>query len=162
MRQAVGDDRLHARLAEGAARLLVGQDRLQLHDLAGQRLDVVLRGVDDGQPLLQLGQALMRRLGLLGHGLADAAGHGVEPLADRLREFGLPCAEHFGDRAEPALHLGLRLQDAGHPRFGVAGVVGGLRRGDRARLGRAPQRDDQRDEQAQEQQRAEAPAPGRA
>ena len=55
MRQAVGDDRLHARLPEGAARLLVGQDRLQLHDLPGERLDVALRGVDDGQPLLQLG-----------------------------------------------------------------------------------------------------------
>ncbi len=56
VRQAVGDDRLHARLAEGAARLLVGEDRLQLHDLAGERLDVVLRIVDDGEPLLQLGE----------------------------------------------------------------------------------------------------------
>ena len=76
------------------------------------------------------------------------AGHGVEPLADRLRQLGLPRAEHLGDGAEPALHLGLRLQDAGHAGFGVAGMVGGLRGSDRARLGRAPQRDDQRDEQA--------------
>ena len=148
MRQAVGDDRFHARLAERAARLLVGQDRLQLHHLAGQRLDVVLRGVDDGQALLQLGQAFMRRFGLLGHGLAEPAGHGVEALADRLRQFGLPCAEHLGDRAEPALHLGLRLQDAGHAGFRVAGMVCGLRRSCRARLGGTPQRDDQRDEQA--------------
>ena len=155
MRQAVGDDRLHARLAEGAARLLVGQDRLQLHDLAGKRLDVALRGIDDRQPLLQLGQALMRRFGLLGHGLAEPAGHGVEPLADRLRQFRLPRAEHFGDGAHAALHLGLALQDAGHPRLRVAGMVGGFRGGDRARLGRPPQRDDQRHEQAEKQQRAE-------
>ena len=48
-------------------------------------------------------------LRLLGHGLAEPAGHGVEALADRLRELGLPCAEHIGDRAHAALHLGLRL-----------------------------------------------------
>jgi hypothetical protein len=30
-----------------------------LHHLAGQRLDVVLGLVDDGQPLLQLGQAFL-------------------------------------------------------------------------------------------------------
>ena len=47
------------------------------------------------------------------------------------------------------------LQDAGHPRFGIAGMVGGLRGSDRARLGRPPQRDDQRHEQAEKQQCAE-------
>ncbi len=128
MRQAVGDDRLHARLAEGAARLLVGEDRLQLHDLAGERLDVVLRAVDYGQPLLQLGERFMRRLGLLGHRLADAAGHGVEPLADRLGEFGLARAKDLGDRAEPPLHLRLRLGERRHLRFGLSPAIGRLRR----------------------------------
>ena len=155
MRQPVGDDRLHARLAEGAARLLVGEDRLKLNDLAGQRLDVALRDIDDRQPLLQLGKALMRRFRLLGHGLAKTAGHRVEALADRLCEFGLPRPEYFGDGAHSALHFGLALQDAGHPRLGVAGMVGGFRGSHRTRLGRPPQRDDQRHEQAQEQDRAE-------
>ena len=129
LRQPIGDDRLHARLAEGAARLLVGQDRLQLHHLAGQRLDVVLRGVDHGEPFLQPRKVLMRRLGLFGHGLADAAGHGVEALADRLVEFGLAGAEHVGGSAHAPLHLGLRLQDAGHARLRFAGVLGRLGRG---------------------------------
>ena len=155
MRQAVGDDRLHARLAEGAARLLVGEDRLQLHDLAGQRLDVALRRVDHRQPLLQPGQALMRGLGLLGHRLAEAAGHGVEPLSQRLGELGLPGAEHFCDRAHAPLHLGLRLQDIRHPRLRVTRMIGGLGRRRGARLSRAPQRDDERQEQCQQQHCAE-------
>jgi hypothetical protein len=83
----------------------------------------------------------MRGSGLLDHGLADAAGHGVEALADRLRQFRLARSEHFGDGAHAALHLGLRLQDAGHPRLGVARVIGGFRGSHGARLGRPPQRD---------------------
>ena len=155
MRQPVGDDRLHARLPEGAARLLVGKDRLQLHHLSGQRLDVALRSVDDGQPLLQLAEALMRGARLLGHRLAEPAGHRVEPLADRARQLGLPCAEHIGDGAHAALHFGLRLHDAGHPDFGVAGMLGGLGRGGGAGARRTPQRDDQRDEQRHEDHHAE-------
>jgi hypothetical protein len=150
-----GDDRLHARLAKSAARLLVGEDRLQLHDLAGERLDVALRDIDDGQPLLQFGQALMRGFGLLGHGLAETAGHGVETLADRLRQLRLASPEHFGNSPHAALHLGLALQYAGHPRLRVARMVGGFRGGDRARLGRPPQRNDQRHEQAETQQGTE-------
>ncbi len=159
VRQAVGDDRLHARLAERAARLLVGQDRLKLHDLTGQRLDIVLRIVDDGEPLLQLRQALMRRFGLLGHGLAEPSGHGVEALADRLRQLGLTRAEDFGHCAEPALHLRLRLQYAGHARIRVAGMVGGFGCRHRASLCGAPERRNQRDEQAQKQRTRRRPAP---
>ena len=135
MRQSVGNDRLHARLAESTARLLVGEDRLQLHDLAGERLDVALRRIDDRQPLLQFGQAFMCRSGLLAHRLADTAGHGVEPLADRLRQLRLPRAEHFGDGAHAALHLGLALQNAGHARLGIAGKAGGFLGGDGPRPG---------------------------
>ena len=70
----------------------------------------------------------MRGARLLAHGLADAAGHGVEPLADRLGQLGLARAEHLGHRAEPALHLRLRLQDAGHPGVHLARPVGRFRR----------------------------------
>ncbi len=90
LRQTVGNDCLHPRLAECAARLLVGKDRLQLHYLSGQRLNIVLRRVDDRQTLLQFGKVLMRRAGLFSHGLADAVRHAVEPFADRLVEFRLP------------------------------------------------------------------------
>ena len=97
----------------------------------------------------------MRRFRLLGHGLAEAAGHRVEPLADRLREFRLPRAEHFRDGAHAALHFGLALQDAGHPRLGVAGMVGGFCGSEGPRPGRTPQGDDKRQKQAKKQDCAE-------
>ena len=52
--QAVLDDGLHAHLAEGAARLLVGEDLLQRDHLGGKLGQVPLRRVDDGQPLVKL------------------------------------------------------------------------------------------------------------
>ena len=78
---------------------------LQLDHLAGERLDVALRGVDDGEPLLELRQALVRRLRLLGHGLAEPAGHGVETIRDRLVQLVLARAEHLRDGGHAALHL---------------------------------------------------------
>ena len=60
-------------LAEGAARLLVGQDLLQAHDLGRELADLLLRLVDADQPLAQVGDDLARRL--LG---------AVEPLVDHL------------------------------------------------------------------------------
>ena len=57
LRHAVLDDRLHPRLAEGAARLLVGEHVAQGRDLRGQVGEVLVRAVDDAEPLVQLAQA---------------------------------------------------------------------------------------------------------
>jgi hypothetical protein len=54
-RQAVLDDGFHPGLAEHAARLLVGEDMLQSHHLAGQFGDVALGRVDDGETLVEPG-----------------------------------------------------------------------------------------------------------
>lgn len=123
LRQAIGNDGFHACLTESAARLLVGENRLQLDNLPGQRLDIVLRGIDDRQPLLQFGQVFMGRLRLFRHGLADAAGHAVEALADRLVELRLARTEKFRHGLHAALHLRLALQDLGHPYFRITRTV---------------------------------------
>jgi hypothetical protein len=52
-RQRILHDGLHPPLAESAARLLVGKDGLQRHHALRQLGDVLLRGVDGGQPLVQ-------------------------------------------------------------------------------------------------------------
>ena len=65
--QAVLDDRLHPRLAESAARLLVGEHVAQRGHLCRQIGDVLLRAVDDGEPLMQ---ALQPVDGLLGGRIA--------------------------------------------------------------------------------------------
>ena len=65
LRQAVANDDFHAALAERAALLLVGQHRLQRSDLRGEFGDVLLRAVDDREPLIELLQVLggvLRRL----------------------------------------------------------------------------------------------------
>jgi hypothetical protein len=103
--QTICNNRLHARLPESTARLLVGQYGLQGDDLPGERRNIGLRRVNDRQPLLQLGKIFMRGLGLLRHGLANAVGHSVQPLTDRLRHFRLAGAENFGHGLHAALHF---------------------------------------------------------
>ncbi len=125
-----------------------------MHDLAGQRLDIALGGVDHGQPLLQLGQAFVRGAGLLAHRLAEPAGHRVEPFGDRLVEFALPGSEHFGDGRHPALHFRLRARDLGHARLRLAGCRGRVRRSSCPRARRTHQRHDQQNDQDQDQSRA--------
>ncbi len=149
MRQPVGDDRLHAALAERAARLLVGQDLLELHDLARQRLDVGLRRVDHRQPLLQLRQVFVGRLRLLGDRMAEPRAHPIKPFADRFRQFRLPAAEHLGDGAHAALHLGLRAGDLRHAGFCLASALGCLHGSQRAGPARAPQGNRQHDDEKQ-------------
>ena len=109
----------HARLAKGAARLLVRQNALQPGHVLGQRLDIGLRGIDHRQPLLQPPQVFMRRLRLLGNRGAQPVRHAVDPLADRLVEFGLPRPEHIGHRGDAALHLGLRGKQRRHALRGI-------------------------------------------
>ena len=56
LRQAVLDDRFHARLAERAACLLVGEHVAQRRDLRGELGEVLVRVVDHAEPLVQQAQ----------------------------------------------------------------------------------------------------------
>ncbi len=78
---------------------------------------IVLRGVDHRQTLLKAAQVFMRRLGLLGHGVAQPMRHAVEPVADRLVELCLPRAEDLGHGRHATLHIGLRAHDFGETSF---------------------------------------------
>jgi hypothetical protein len=123
-RQAVGDDRLHASLAEGAARLLVGEDCLQPDDILRERLDVVLGVVDHRQSLLQASQVFMRRTRLFGQRLGEPLRHAVEAAADRPAEFLLPPGKHVGHGRKPTLHFGLGTQQFRHPALALAHPLG--------------------------------------
>ena len=105
-RQPVLDDGLHAHLAEGAARLLVGEDLLKGDHVAGEVGEVLLRRVDHGEPLMQLGDGvggLARRLGQV---RADPMGHAVEPLVDGAGELAVTADADLGKRLEPHFQLG--------------------------------------------------------
>ncbi|MNI25803.1 hypothetical protein D3C73_794790 [compost metagenome] len=119
VRQAVGHDRLHPALAECPARLLVGKDRLQTNDILGQRLDIVLCRIDDGQPLLQLTQVFMRRFGLFGNRRAQPVGHAIEPLVDGMIEFGLTAGDRLGHGGDTPVHLALHPHQFGQARFRI-------------------------------------------
>ena len=61
-RQRIRHQVVQLHLAEGAARLLVGQDLLQADHLGRELADLLLRLVDPGQPLAQVGDDLAGRL----------------------------------------------------------------------------------------------------
>ena len=90
--QAVAHDRLHPPLAEGAARLLVGENVLQRHDFARHLGQARLRRVDHREALVELAEVLAR----------------VAPRPDtRARcRASRPCRR--GDRRAPALALAER------------------------------------------------------
>ena len=138
LRQAVLDDDFHARLAERAALLLVGQYALQRGDLGGEIGDVFLRGVDDGEPLVQLLQMLAGvRRGLLQR-IAEPVRHRLEPLVDRGLQLRLAVAEHPDHGFEALPGGALRLRQFGHD--------GGLRL---RRIAAAPEHDNQRRDRGQ-------------
>ncbi|MCY1300252.1 hypothetical protein D9M70_498130 [compost metagenome] len=56
----------------------------------------------------------MRRLGLFGDRCADAVGHAVDALAERLVELRLPRAENLGHGGDPPLHLRLGRKQHRH------------------------------------------------
>ncbi len=64
--------------------LLVGKDLLQGHHLPGQRGDVLLRFVDDGQPLADAAQRGRRLLGGIVKLIAQSLVERVEPLGQHL------------------------------------------------------------------------------
>ena len=97
-RQRVLHQVVQLHLAEGAARLLVGQDLLQAHHLGREIADLLLRLVDADQPLAQVGDDLAGRL------LAP-----VEPLGDHLGQRLLLLAQRTLD---PLHGVGQRLMPA--------------------------------------------------
>ena len=107
---AVLDDRLHARLAERAARLLVGEHVAQRRHLRGQVGEVFVRIVDDAEPLMQHPQAVHRVARGRFHRLADAMGDGIEPLVDGARHLGLAAGKYLRHCIGPAGLLALRAQ----------------------------------------------------
>ena len=129
LRQPVLDDRLHARLAEGAARLLVGEHLAQRGDLGGEVGEILLRGVDDREPLVELVQALHGLLGGGRHRLVEPAGDRGEAFRNHARKLGLPAAQGLAHRAQAADRLRL---DAGEARealldlLSAVGLGGGL------------------------------------
>ena len=82
-RERIGDDGFHAALAEGAARLLVGQHLLQRNDMSRQRGDVLLRFVDDGQPRLDAAQRLGGLVGVLFERTSQLLRQRIEALGQR-------------------------------------------------------------------------------
>ena len=114
-RQAVAHDRLHPALAEGAARLLVGENVLQRHHLARHLGQARLRRVDHRQPLIEPAERFARRLRLAFEPGAEPGADGIEPVGDDPGEVGLPRPQPFRHRPDLPVELGARLGEDGEP-----------------------------------------------
>src|SRR5262249_51842557 len=99
---------LEAARAERAALLLVGQHALQRGHLGRQIGDVLLRMVDDREPLVELLQAFDRLLSARAHGLVEVVGYRVEPLVDGAVKLRLTAGERVAQALDA--HGRLRLQ----------------------------------------------------
>ncbi|MFK4489895.1 hypothetical protein ABIA45_004973 [Bradyrhizobium sp. USDA 336] len=119
--QTVLDDRLHPRLAEGAARLLVGEHVAQSGHLRGEVGEVLVRVVDDAEPFMQRAQALHGVAGRMFHGLADPMRHRIKPLVDRPRHLGLASRERLGHGVNPPRGLALGAQHLGEALLELVG-----------------------------------------
>ncbi len=98
--QAVAHDRLHPPLAEGAARLLVGENVLQRDDFLGHAGDARLRGVDDGEPFVELAEVGAGGLRVAFEPGAEPRADVVEALRHHPRHVRLPRAQPFAHRAQ--------------------------------------------------------------
>src|SRR5690606_8728550 len=108
--QRILDDGFHLPLAERAARLLVREDAGEARDLIGERADILLRGVDDGEARFQLAELVRRGLRAGYMIFADALCEAVEPLGHGLGEFRLLVGQNLTDALKPPeeLHLGTK------------------------------------------------------
>jgi hypothetical protein len=88
-----------------SARLLVGQHALQRGDLRGQLGDVLLRVIDDGEPLVELLQVVGRVLGRGLHRRAEMLGDGIEPLVHRALQLRLGLRQQFAHGLDPGAEL---------------------------------------------------------
>jgi hypothetical protein len=155
-RQRVAHDRLHAALAEGAARLLVGEDVLERQHLARETGQVLLRRVDHGEALVELRQVLDRLLHVLLEVVPHAVLQAVEALGDQPNEISLARAEDLADRLHAAGHLGLLAGDGRHLLLDLAlaldrggGLDGAAARGAPGGQGEQDQHEHRRGEQAE-------------
>ena len=105
--QRVADDRFHPALAEGAARLLVGEDILEPDDFLGEPGKTRLRRIDHRQPLVELEEVLVGRPARLFEPLADARADRIEPLRHEPRQVRLPRRERFRHRTQRAFQFGI-------------------------------------------------------
>ena len=100
--QTVADDRLHAALAIGATRLLVRQDVFQRDHLGGQRREIFLCRIDDGQPLVQLAERLPGAFCLVGEADAEPLRHLVEAVVEGRGQGDLGALRLLGETSERA------------------------------------------------------------
>jgi hypothetical protein len=112
-------------LAEGAARLLVGEHALQRRHLGGKIGDVLLRAVDDCKPFAELLQILSgAELGLFQR-IAKPVRDRIEALIDGMGELRLALGEHADHGLEPHRGIGLRPGEFRHHRvLGRRGFAG--------------------------------------
>jgi hypothetical protein len=121
-RQAVAHDRLHAPLAESAARLLVRQNVLQRNDLLGHARQPGVCGVDHRQPLVELAQIVAGGPGVGLQPIAQALTHMVQPFRNQPREIGLTRAQPIAERPYSPIQLdaGLCERSDTRVRFALA------------------------------------------
>ena len=117
LRHPVLDDGFHPRLPERAARLLVGEHIAQRRDLRSQIGEVLVRIIDNAEPLVQHPQTVHGVAGGLLHRLADAMGDRVEPLADGAGHLRLPARQCLPHRIDAAGGLALRAEHFAQPLF---------------------------------------------
>jgi hypothetical protein len=121
--QRVGDDHLHAALAEGAARLLVGEHGPERRHLRGQLGDVLLRAVDHRQPFVEFLQVGAGVLAGRRHRLVEVVRDRIEPLVDRARVLGLAARQQLTHRLDVGRGLRLQMRELGDlGGFGAGGL----------------------------------------
>ena len=124
-------------------------------DLRGQIGEILVRVVDDAEPLMQHAQAVHGVAGGGFHRLADPVRHRIQPLVDRARHLGLAADQRLRHRVDPAGGLALRPQHLAEALLQLVGADGLRHR--HFRPAAAGAGDDDGDGQQQHQrQRAEA------
>ena len=102
----VAHDGLHAPLAIGATRLLVGENVLERDHLGGKRGEILLGRIDDRQTLIEMGKGLRGAFRLVIEAKADALPHMVQPLIEGACKMRLCTLRLVGKIAQRSRHLG--------------------------------------------------------
>ena len=146
--QAVAHDRLHPPLAEGAARLLVGENVLQRNDFLGHAGHARLRGVDHREPLVELVEVGAGRLRMAFEPGAEPRADVVEPLRPSPASMSA-CREPSHSLIEPRRPLSSAFDCASAAKRASSSRCrsSAASRLAPARRVRAQQRDDQREQQ---------------
>ena len=90
----------------------------QRGDLGGEFGDVLLRAVDDGEPLVELLQILGGVLRGLLQRIAEPVRDRIEPLVDRLLQLRLALLQRSDHALQPRHRVALLPRQIGHDRFG--------------------------------------------